>query len=191
MFLSSLYLLPSSEAESPKALASLVPCWEQRGSWQKQPTIFLQLSQRFVHTAAEVMEAKLRWGTAQASLTSAHITDRGSTGCSKWSKSHPGSVPGEAFPLCLLWKMRGGEIYSMQREIWRVDVRCPKLCHRQCTPPLERTLDWEELRKKSQVNFKSRIRDFGLYNGTVDAHSFFDKPLFIFFHTKYQLLATC
>lgn len=59
MFLSNFYLLPSSEAESPKALASLVSCCEQWGFWQKQRTIFLQISQRFVHTTTEVMAAKL------------------------------------------------------------------------------------------------------------------------------------
>lgn len=59
MFLSNLYLLPSSEAESPKALASLVSRCEQWGFWQKQRTIFLQISQRFVHTTAEVTAAKL------------------------------------------------------------------------------------------------------------------------------------
>lgn len=94
------------------------------------------------------------------------------------------------------WKMRWGEIYSMYREIWRGNVRCPRLCHGQCTEysstaPLERTLEWEELRKKSQVNFKSRITDFGFYNRTVDAHFFLHKPLFIFFYTKHHVLATC
>lgn len=176
-----------------------MPCWEQQGSWQKQPTIFLQLSQRFVHTAAEAMEAKLRWS---------HCTGIPHL-CPHFRQGQHGLFPMEQEPrrLCsrggvpilpphmFFWKTRGGEIYSMERVIWWVDVRGPRLCHRLCTEhsstaPLEWTLEWEELRNKSQVNLKSHFRDFRIYNRSVGAHFFLHKPLFIFLYSEHHPLAT-
>lgn len=188
MFLSSLYLLPSSEAESPKALASLVPRWEQWGSWQKQPTIFLQLSQRFVHTAAEVTEAKVRWDTTQASSPLPTLQTGTALPVPNGARATSALFQGSHSYFASSYVLENERGRNLQHVKGNREGGCQvSQALSQCTEhsskaPLHTTLDWEDLRKKSQTNFKSRITDFRFYNKSVGAHFFLHKPLFIFFY---------
>lgn len=122
-------------------------------------------------------------------------------------KSHLGPLPGEAFPFCLLtfssvkWGGRGkgrgeGNLQHLKGDLDGGHQASQALSwtvyRRQQHSTTEKSLwGWRAWKEIKPHNFKSHIGDFRFYNLTVNASFFFHNALFIFFYTKYHLLATC